>query len=576
MKRLLFLALMIWPIAASAQQTTFTVVCVGTAATDTARFEAIKTIVGATNPATIRIPYKLNTARRCKVNNLTITANITLDNSDGSGVFVVTGQTLTAVGPVVSPPRQMFFNATAGLGTVSFTGNKKLTEVFPDWWGAVGDGVVDSTTAIQSALTAVVTAGGTLRFPVGTYKTTAPITLINKGNFGIVGAGKLSTIIQPSTALVGLSVFKFSNCRDFYVRDMWIQGNASGVPLSGIQSKVESPRTLASMMAEFSNLIIGSDVATSIQSGILIDYDTTPAACGGLSCDQNNDQHTISNVEVRNFSVVGIDIKGANALLAKIYGGQITTGPIGVRFTGGSADIFGLMLVGLTDVDYEFINPVAGGYNHPTKIFGGASTDTSSKVIRTGTVAVNVLFAGWDKFGGGGLPTFVNFPSIGGSLSFVNSSIAPGAANATYIVGATSILRLKDTVLTPGQIYTLATTARLESNGGEITTEPRINLLPPKTTSYTATLNDYLILVDATAGAVTITLPTSGTTPAAVQGHKYLIKKVDGSANAVTVSAAGNGIDYAGTYVIAGSTLKAVECVWDASFSVYFVLSSHN
>lgn len=574
MKRLLFLALMIWPVAASAQQTTFTVACVGTAATDTAKFEAIKTIVGATNPATIRLPYKLNTARRCKVNNLTITANITLDNSDGSGVFVVTGQTLTAVGPVVSSPRQMFFNATAGLGTVSFTGNKKLTEVFPEWWGAAGDGAVDSTATIQAALTAVVTAGGTLRFPAGSYKTTAPITLINKGNFGIVGAGKLSTIIQPSTALVGLSVFKFSNCRDFYVRDLRIDGNVAGVPLAGIQSKVESPRTLASMMAEFSNLIIGSDSPTSIQSGILIDYDTTPAACGGSSCDQNNEQHTISNVEVRNFSVVGFDIKGENALLHKIYGSQVTGGPIGVRFTGGSADIFGLMMVALTDVDYEFVNPVTGTYNHPTKIYGAASTDGASKILRTGTSGPVVRFFGYDKLGGVDPATIVNVQA--GSVSFVNSSLLAGVANQTFNVGAGASLGLKDTAITPNQIYTLNATARLESNTGERMTEPRFYIPPAKTTDYTATLNDYVIVVDATAGPVTITLPTSGTTPAAVHGQKYLVKKIDSSANSVTVAGAGNGIDYAATYVIAGSTRKSVEVIWDASYSVYFVLSSHN
>lgn len=55
-----------------------------------------------------------------------------------------------------------------------------------------------------------------------------------------------------------------------------------------------------------------------------------------------------------------------------------------------------------------------------------------------------------------------------------------------------------------------------------------------KTASYTAA-NDHTILADATAGAITITLPDA----TAVPRRMYLIKKVDSSANAVTVSAYG-------------------------------------
>jgi hypothetical protein len=52
-----------------------------------------------------------------------------------------------------------------------------------------------------------------------------------------------------------------------------------------------------------------------------------------------------------------------------------------------------------------------------------------------------------------------------------------------------------------------------------------------KTANYTATASDHTILVDATAGAITITLPAaSGATR-----RIYVIKKIDSSANAVTV-----------------------------------------
>ena len=56
---------------------------------------------------------------------------------------------------------------------------------------------------------------------------------------------------------------------------------------------------------------------------------------------------------------------------------------------------------------------------------------------------------------------------------------------------------------------------------------------------YTASLtSDYMLQVDATAGAVTINLPTGATV-----GQLYIIKKTDSSANGVTVSGNGNTID---------------------------------
>lgn len=50
-----------------------------------------------------------------------------------------------------------------------------------------------------------------------------------------------------------------------------------------------------------------------------------------------------------------------------------------------------------------------------------------------------------------------------------------------------------------------------------------------KTANYTATAADYTILVDATAGAVTITLPAASSN----RGRIFNIKKIDASGNAV-------------------------------------------
>lgn len=160
----------------SAQQTVFVPSCVGTAALDTAKFVAIKATVGSTNSATIKLPYKLDPTKRCKVNTLTLTSNITLDNTDGSGIAITNGQTLTVAGPIVAPSGLLWINALAGQGTISFTGVFYPTNNVLWWATNTTPGTTDMTAAAQAALTA--TGGrGNVYFPSGSYLITNTLTV---------------------------------------------------------------------------------------------------------------------------------------------------------------------------------------------------------------------------------------------------------------------------------------------------------------------------------------------------------------------------------------------------------------
>jgi len=64
------------------------------------------------------------------------------------------------------------------------------------------------------------------------------------------------------------------------------------------------------------------------------------------------------------------------------------------------------------------------------------------------------------------------------------------------------------------------------------------------TANYTATESDNTILVNASGGAVTVTLPS----PSGIAGRWYNIKKIDSSVNAVTVS---GSIEGASSYTLA-------------------------
>lgn len=84
-----------------------------------------------------------------------------------------------------------------------------------------------------------------------------------------------------------------------------------------------------------------------------------------------------------------------------------------------------------------------------------------------------------------------------------------------------------------------------------------------KTAAYTPNILDSMVTGDATGGAFTITLPTS----VGISGREYTFKKIDVSANAVTIDGAGaETIDDAATFVLAAQndsiTVKSDGANW--------------
>ena len=149
---LLITLLLLCTVSSFGQQTTFTPNCGGD--DDTARFTSLIATIGS-NTGTIRLPSK--NGGRCAVNDLTIPANIALDNSDGTGVSVNSGKILTVQGPIVNPiGRPLFF----GLGTVVLAGNPSI--------GSVGQLLIsggDGTSiwsSMVNGLTITQTSGGAL------------------------------------------------------------------------------------------------------------------------------------------------------------------------------------------------------------------------------------------------------------------------------------------------------------------------------------------------------------------------------------------------------------------------------
>lgn len=131
------------------------------------------------------------------------------------------GITLTIGGPFEAGIERTF----SGAGTVVFgAGFVDLVnrEIYPQWWGATGDGVTDDSTAMQAAATAA--TGRVLRIPTGTYVTDQIVL----GNDTIVDCQGMAAILKGRANMAGSSaVLSIGNPskHGVVVRNLAIDGN---------------------------------------------------------------------------------------------------------------------------------------------------------------------------------------------------------------------------------------------------------------------------------------------------------------------------------------------------------------
>lgn len=90
-------------------------------------------------------------------------------------------------------------------GTLTF--NSTVSEVYPQWWGALGNGSADDTISIQNTINALSSGSGSVLFPPGTYKVTDTISISqNEVHVRGVGRGASTILFVPTSAK---SCFKF-------------------------------------------------------------------------------------------------------------------------------------------------------------------------------------------------------------------------------------------------------------------------------------------------------------------------------------------------------------------------------
>jgi Pectate lyase superfamily protein len=378
--------------------------------------------------------------------------------------------------------------------------------------GADPTGVADATTAINNAITAIATAGGTVYFPPGTYLVSG--SLIVPSGVRLLGAfARVGSIFGET---LNASVIKVSGNATFDVVTTNTTVHGLGVESLFFDVNTDSSHWVINAKAVPSGLVlrdIGIRQSATGANGIQLDggstgifgalLDNVSAACGGgftggvalrvgntSACNAN----TLHMVEVLGYTT-GIDFNngGGNTLLGpwlqscttgirfnssqcSVYGGWHENNTTGFAFTAGSTDciVIGGRASGLTTTITD-----AGTGNHAIDLDGYAwGTLTGGAVVANGngsspgiTFFDRTTGSHWQWYGNttarlnSGSSDVITLDTSGNVTAA--GQVSAGAVSATG-VGATPGLSFADrTSGGPWQWYG-NTTARLYSGAADV------------------------------------------------------------------------------------------------------------
>lgn len=196
-------------------------------------------------------------------------------------------------------------------------------------FGAVGDGVVDDTTAISNAITA---AGveGSVYVPKGTYLVSSGFTLLDKQN--IYGDGRESSKITTTSAI---TMFTLANRN--HLRDLHLIG-ADNVGSKGIKDQVGGPTRALLTDLDVDNFEVGIEIEHLIIS-------------------------RITDCFVENCSGAGIKVLDTAGTINSVYmlGGELQANGVGLQIEGDTKqfNLYNVAIEGNTTAGVQMLSPTA-------------------------------------------------------------------------------------------------------------------------------------------------------------------------------------------------------------------------
>jgi hypothetical protein len=260
---------------------------------------------------------------------------------------------------------------------------------------------------------------------------------------------------------------------------------------------------------------------------------------------------------------------GIVTLLANNQSANTTIGYGGMTFSAGGTISSSAGALDLTTAGaFQFINHTTNVINMVatvgTSVGGSSFTPTARLHIAAGTTTAGTAPL---KFTSGTLLTTAEAGGVEFLTDKYYATITTSAARKE--------LTLNDAALTSGRMPFVTTNGRLTDNANFVSDGSRFTIggTNPSTstvdvqgsfayavtsvsTNTTLDATHCVVLVDATSGNITITLPAAGTANRRI----YIVKKIDATANTVTID--GNGSE-----TIDGATTQVISAQW-ASYTV--------
>jgi hypothetical protein len=408
-------------------------VCDGVTPDDTALALALGAI-GSTQ-AILVLPYTVE--GQCLLAlDATIPANVTIDfDASGTGFLLTNSRTLTIVGPMISVPHQVFFNARSGQGTVSFSGSKVTTDCFGEWWGATGNGTTDDKAALQAACTALDSgSGGTLWLNGATYNIGSTLSVGSASAqhyINIEGIGPVTSILSYSGATNSIAVKlnneKYTALKGVRIVNAVAKGTTEGVRSSGPNS--------------------GTNTTGLITERVIIDgfHYGWHASDGGTN---TSSELSLIAVTFQNCDT-GFLNDNFNAISVNLYDCGFALNTIGVdNEAGENMNLFGgSFSTNDTDLKIRASTAMYGVYTESTV---GAALDVSSGAGNTKVTAINCTFGNGASTPNGHTMVTIN----GGKVTLQNCNVS-GQVVCQQADDNRSLILINNHICDPNNTWTL-------------------------------------------------------------------------------------------------------------------------
>lgn len=299
-----------------------------------------------------------------------------------------------------------------GTNAVATTIQAKLREtVSVKDFGAVGNGTIDDTEAIQFAITSLASSGGTVYFPKGEYKISSTISWSNNNIF-LEGAGLGATTIN--TFIASTDVFAITNSSGGGISNLNIIANTAQISGAGIH-----------LTNCFNVTITDVIIGYGLNFGIQID--------GGVAQFTN----TVQNFIISNcFVGIGIGITGSSPQDVFITNGII-----------GSCTNSGVLVKQVSGLYVNSLDIISCGSGFTT--FPDISKNTSN-LFFTDVLCDTCTNYGWSFLSNGGIVEQVNISNCWGSTNTFDGMIIAVNCNAFAITNFRAINNQKRGIYVQG------------------------------------------------------------------------------------------------------------------------------